>query len=72
LAPCEGSGGSELVLAPWEGSAIWRSAVARSVRGEAAPRRGKEETTPVGLTRILLGQKINKTHVVDSAVTNRR
>jgi hypothetical protein len=29
--------------------------------------RGKEETTLVGLTRILPGQKIKKIHAVDSA-----
>jgi hypothetical protein len=31
-----------------------------------------EETTPVGLTQILLGQKMKKIHAVDSAGTNGR
>jgi hypothetical protein len=48
-------------------------------RGEAAPGRENEETTPgreneettlVALTQILLGQKMNKTHVVDSTAIN--
>jgi hypothetical protein len=30
----------------------------------------REETTPVGMTRIILGQKMKKTHAVDSAATN--
>jgi hypothetical protein len=32
----------------------------------------REETMRVGLTRILLGQKMNKIHAVDSAATNGR
>jgi hypothetical protein len=31
-----------------------------------------EETTLVGLTRILLGQKIKKIHAIDSSATNRQ
>jgi hypothetical protein len=31
----------------------------------------REETTLVGLTRFLLGQKMKKIHVVDLAATNR-
>jgi hypothetical protein len=39
--------------------------------GDVDRRRGeREETTSVGVTRILLGQKIKKIHVVDSATTN--
>jgi hypothetical protein len=30
----------------------------------------REETTPVGLTRILLSQKIKKIHTVDLAASN--
>jgi hypothetical protein len=29
-----------------------------------------EETMPVGLKQILLGQKIRKIHTIDSAATN--
>jgi hypothetical protein len=32
----------------------------------------REETMPVGLARILLGQKMKKIHAVDSAATNRQ
>jgi hypothetical protein len=47
-------------------------------RGDIGRRRGgtgggeREETTPVGLKRILLGQKLKKIYVVDSADTNER
>jgi hypothetical protein len=45
-------------------------------RGDVSQRRGStgegKETTPVGLTRILLDRKIKKIHMVDSAATNRR
>jgi hypothetical protein len=56
-----------------------RDSVATMFRGEAAPGRENEETTPgrgneettlVALTQILLGQKMNKTHVVDSTAIN--
>jgi hypothetical protein len=40
--------------------------------GETRHQGGKrEETTSVGMTRILIGQKIKKTHAVDSAATNK-
>jgi hypothetical protein len=41
-----------------------------SARGEVAPGGEREDTTPVGLTQILLGQKIKKINAVDSAGTN--
>jgi hypothetical protein len=47
-----------------------RHSVTTSTEGEATPEGEREETIAVGLTRILLGQKIKKTHVVDSIVTN--
>jgi hypothetical protein len=50
-------GGSKLVLAEWEGSVTRCSGVTTSGGGEVTPRRGSEETMPVGPTRILLGQK---------------
>jgi hypothetical protein len=47
--------------------------------GDVGRRRGgtvgggeREETTPVGMTRILLCRKMKKTHAVDSAATNGR
>jgi hypothetical protein len=39
-----------------------RGGVATSVEGETAPGRGKGGDDAVGLTRILLGQKIKKIH----------
>jgi hypothetical protein len=63
-------------LAQWEGSVIRRGSVTTSARGEAAPGKGKSgddaSWTLVGLTRILLGQKIKKIHVMDSVSTNGR
>jgi hypothetical protein len=59
-------------LAPREGSVTQHSSVTTSARGNVAPGKGKEETTPVGLTRILLGQKMKKIHAVDSVATNGR
>jgi hypothetical protein len=50
-------------LTQWEGSVTQRVDVMTSAGGEAAPGRGKEEMTSVGLTRILLGQKIKKIHM---------
>jgi hypothetical protein len=47
-----------------------RDSVATLFRGEAAPGKGNEETTLVALTQILLGQKMNKTHVVNSTAIN--
>jgi hypothetical protein len=49
-----------------------RGSVVTSTGGEAAPGRESEETTSVGLTRILLGQKMKIIHVVDSVATNGR
>jgi hypothetical protein len=43
-----------------------------SAGGEATPGRETEETTPVGLTWILLDQKIKKIHAVDSVIINRQ
>jgi hypothetical protein len=43
-----------------------------STGGEAALRREKEEMMSVGLTRILLDQKIKKIHIVDSIGINGR
>jgi hypothetical protein len=55
---------------------IRRGSVTTSARGEAAPGRGKSgddaSWTLVGLTRILLGQKMKKIHVMDSVSTNGR
>jgi hypothetical protein len=34
-------GGSELILAQWEGSVTWHDSVATSTGGETAPGRGK-------------------------------
>jgi hypothetical protein len=49
------------------------SDAASSIGGEVAPVRGeREEIMLVGLTRILLSQKIKKIHTVDSAATNIR
>jgi hypothetical protein len=59
-------------LTPWEGSVIWRNGVASLVGGGAVSEREKEETIPVKLTQILLGQKIKNIHVIDSAATNGR
>jgi hypothetical protein len=42
------------------------------VRGEAALGRERGEMIPIELTRILLGQKMKKIHVVDLAATNGR
>jgi hypothetical protein len=41
-------------------------------RPEEKHRRGgeREEMTPIEFMRILLGQKIKKIHVIDSAATN--
>jgi hypothetical protein len=46
-------------------------------RGDVGQRRGgtgegKERRQPIGLTRILLSQKIKKIHAIDSAATNGR
>jgi hypothetical protein len=57
-------------LAPWEESVTQHSSVTTSARGNVAPGKGKEETTSVGLTRILLDQKIKKIHTVDSVAKN--
>jgi hypothetical protein len=43
--------------------------VVASVRGEMAPEGEREETTAIGLTRILPGQKIKKIHAVYSVAT---
>jgi hypothetical protein len=43
-----------------------------SVGGEVTPEREMGgDTTPVGLTQILLGIKMKKTYAIDSAATNR-
>jgi hypothetical protein len=47
-----------------------RGGVTTSAGGEEAPEREREETTSVGLTRILLGRKMKKIYAVDSAGTN--
>jgi hypothetical protein len=62
---------SRLVLTPWEGSVIWRSGVPTSARRNVTPERGKGGDTLVGLTWILLCQKIKKIYVVDSTAINR-
>jgi hypothetical protein len=50
------------------GIAVWhRWSEERRHRGEK-----REEMMAVGLTQILLGQKIKKIHVIDSAATNGR
>jgi hypothetical protein len=59
-------------LTPWEGSVIWRNGVASLVGGGAVSEREKEETIPVKLTQILLGQKIKKNHMFDSPAINGR
>jgi hypothetical protein len=46
----------------------WRDDVDRRRGGTREEER--KETTPVGLTRILVDQKIKKIHVVNSADTN--
>jgi hypothetical protein len=43
-----------------------------SAGGEVTPERQMEETTLIGLTRILLGRKMKKIHVIDSVAINRR
>jgi hypothetical protein len=48
------------------------SDVTTSIGGKVSPGRGKREDNVVGLTRILLDQKIKKIHAVDSAGTNGR
>jgi hypothetical protein len=50
----------------------WHGTVAWWHRPEERRHRGREreETTPVGLTRILLGKKIRKIYAVDSVATN--
>jgi hypothetical protein len=53
-------------LAPWEGS------VATSDGGDAAPGGKSEETRLVGLTQILLDQKMKKINAVNSVAINRR
>jgi hypothetical protein len=52
----------------WNGTTAWRhrSEARRNQRGK------REETTPVRLTWILLGRKMKKINVVDSADTNER
>jgi hypothetical protein len=50
----------------WHGAAAWRR---RSVEMEHQGGE-REETTPVGLPRILLSQKMNKIHAVDSVGLN--
>jgi hypothetical protein len=57
-------------LAEWEGSVTRHNDMTTSARGEAAPRRKREETTLVGLKRILLAQKMKKIDAVDSTGTN--
>jgi hypothetical protein len=47
-------------LAPWEGSVKRCGSVTTSVRVEVAPGRGNRGDDAVGLTQILLGQKIKK------------
>jgi hypothetical protein len=51
---------------------IWRNGVASLVGGGAVSEREKEETIPVKLTQILLGQKIKKNHMFDSPAINGR
>jgi hypothetical protein len=48
----------------------WHDSVTTSVGGDAALERGREETTSVELTRILIDQKIKKIYTVDLAVIN--
>jgi hypothetical protein len=57
-------------LAPWEVSVTRRGNVVTSIRGEMTPGRGKGADDTVGLTQILLDQKIKKIHAVDAADTN--
>jgi hypothetical protein len=59
-------------MTQWEGSVTRRSSVAMSTGGEAALGGKREETTSVGLTRILLSQKIKKINTDDSVATNDR
>jgi hypothetical protein len=49
----------------WHSATVWRHRT-----GESRHRGEREETMTVGLTQILLGQKIKKIHTVDSADTN--
>jgi hypothetical protein len=63
---------SELVLAQCEGSVTRCGCVTMLTRGEAAPRGKRDETSLVGLKRILLGWEMKKIHAVDSAGTNGR
>jgi hypothetical protein len=63
------SGSSELVLAQWEGSVIQRDGVMISA---ATPGREKGGDDTSWADMNLLGQKINKIHVINSADTNGR
>jgi hypothetical protein len=70
---CRKMKGSETMSSSWfNGKEAWHSAVAWQRRSEEMrDQRGKiEETTPVGLTWILLSKKIKKIHHVDSAASN--
>jgi hypothetical protein len=56
------------------GKELWHEVVAWRRRSDERRHRGgeRDETTSVGLTRFLLGQKIKKIHAIDLASTNRR
>jgi hypothetical protein len=53
---------------------VWHDVTAWWYRPEERRHRGgeREETTPVGLTRILLERKMKKIHAVDSTIRNER
>jgi hypothetical protein len=66
------SGGSELVLAPCEGSMTCHDDVMMSAGGEAAPGRGKGEDDVNWADINLTGSKMKKIHIVNSVATNER
>jgi hypothetical protein len=66
---------AELASSSWlYGEEAWHDVVAWWHRPEERQHLGgeREETTLVGLTRILLGRKMKKIYVVDSVATNGR
>jgi hypothetical protein len=67
------SGGANSILRFWleRGGDGMKHCMVTLVGGEATLGRGNEETMPIGLMRILLGQKMKKIHVIDSVTTNR-
>jgi hypothetical protein len=65
------SGGSEPVLAQWEGSVTWCSSVTTSVGGDAVPRREKGgDDTSWADVKSSLGRQIKKIHAIDSTAIN--